>query len=84
MNVFPKAQVLQQASQALVTFQQSQQSLINHAAITQPQHHVQWCPPSTNCIKLNFDGAIFSKLGEAILGVVVHDCHGNAIASLSE
>ncbi|KAL0009392.1 hypothetical protein SO802_010894 [Lithocarpus litseifolius] len=37
-NVFPKAQVLQQASQALTKFQQSQQSLTNHAAATGPQH----------------------------------------------
>ena len=36
-NVFPKAQVLQQASQALATFQQSQQSLIQPSAVTRPQ-----------------------------------------------
>ena len=37
-----------------------------------------------NCLKLNFDGATFSELGKAGLGVVVRDSHGNAIASLSE
>ena len=37
-----------------------------------------------NCLKLNFDRAIFPKLGKAGFGVVVHDCHGSAIASLSE
>ncbi|XP_065637528.1 uncharacterized protein LOC136070886 [Quercus suber] len=81
---FPKAQVLQQATQALSTFQQSQLSIINNAAVTRPQNRVQWRPPPANCVKLNFDGAIFSELGKAGLGVVVHDCHGNAIASLSE
>ena len=81
-NFFPKAQVLQQATQALATFQQSQQSHINNAVITRP-HRFQWSPPA-NCAKLNFDGAIFPELGKAGLSVVVHDSHGNAIASLSE
>ena len=83
-NVFPKAQVLQQAMQALVMLQQSQQSLINNAAITRPSHRVQWSSPLANCAKLNFDGAVFPKLGKAGLGVVVHNSHGNAIASLSK
>ena len=29
-------------------------------------------------------GLFFLELGKAVLGVVVHDCQGNAIASLSE
>nr|POE89523.1 hypothetical protein CFP56_55813 [Quercus suber] len=81
---FPKAQVLQQATQVLSTFQQSQRSIINNAAVTRSQNRVQWRPPPANCVKLNFDGAIFPELGKAGLGVVVHDCHGNAIASLSK
>ena len=39
---------------------------------------------SANCLKLNFDGVVFSELGKVGLGVVVHDCQGNAIASLSK
>ena len=70
--------------QALATFQQSQRSLINHAAVMRPQHRAQWRPPPANCVKLNFDGAVFLELGKAGLGVVVHDCQGNAIASLSK
>ena len=84
INDSPKAQVLQRASQALATFQQSQQSLIHHLAITQPQPRAQWLPPLANCLKLNFDGAVFLELGKSCLGVVVHDCQGNAIASLLE
>ena len=83
-NVLPNAQVLQQAKHVLETFQTSQQTLINHAANIRTQQHVQWHPPSTNYLKLNFDGTIFPELGKAGLGVVVHDSHGNAIASLSE
>ena len=70
--------------QALATFQQSQQTLINNAATTRPSHRVQWSPPPANCAKLNFDGAVFPELVKASLGVVVHDSNGKAIASLSE
>ena len=70
--------------QALATFQQSQQTLINNAATTRPPRSIQWSPPPANCVKLNFDCAIFPELGKAGLGVVVPDSHGKAIASLSE
>nr|POE69915.1 hypothetical protein CFP56_66809 [Quercus suber] len=83
-NALTKAQVPQQAKQVLEMFQNSQQSLINQAADMRTQQRVQWRPPPANCVKLNFDGAIFPELGKAGLGVVVHDSHGNAIASLSE
>nr|POE83156.1 hypothetical protein CFP56_66954 [Quercus suber] len=83
-NALTKAQVPQQAKLVLEMFQNSQQSLMNHAADMRTQQRVQWRPPPANCVKLNFDGAIFSELGKAGLGVVVHDSHGNAIASLSE
>ena len=83
-NALPKAHVLQQAKQVLETFRKSQQSLTNHAVDMRTQQRVQWRPPPANCVKLNFDGAIFPELGKAGLGVVVHDSHGNATASLSE
>ncbi|KAL4639442.1 hypothetical protein ACB092_03G218700 [Castanea dentata] len=65
--------VLQQATQALAIFQQSQQPLIQPTVISQPQPRAQWSPPPSNCLKLNFDGAVFPELGKAGLGVVVHD-----------
>ncbi|XP_050255093.1 uncharacterized protein LOC126700980 [Quercus robur] len=83
-NVFPKAQVLQQATQSLATFQQSQQSLIQPSATSRPQPRAHWSPPPSNCLKLNFDGAVFREFGKVGLGVVVHDCQGNAIASWSK
>ncbi|XP_023905686.1 uncharacterized protein LOC112017468 [Quercus suber] len=49
-----------------------------------PQPRAQWSPPPPNCLKLNFDEAIFPELGKARLGVVVHDSQRNVIASLSE
>ena len=84
LNAFPKAQVLQQATQSLATFQQSQQSLIQPTAVSRPQPRAQWSLPLSYCLKLNFDGAVFSELGKVGLGMVVHDCQGNAIASLLE
>ena len=74
-SVLPNDQVLQQAKHVLDTFQMNQQSHINHAANRRTQQHVQWHPPPPNCLKLNFDGAIFPELGKAGLGVVVHDSH---------
>ena len=83
-SVLPNDQVLQQAKHVLDIFQTNQQAHVNHAANRRTQQHVQWHPPQPNYLKLNFDGAIFPELGKAGLGVVVHDSHGNAIASLSE
>ena len=81
-NAFPRAQVLQQATQSLATFHQSQQSLSQPSAASRPQPCAHWSPPPSNCLKLNFDGAVFPELGKAGLGVVVHGSQGNAIASL--
>ena len=84
LNTFPREQVLQQATQSLATFQQSQQSLSQPSAASRPQPCAHWSPPPSNCLKLNFDGVVFLELGKVGLGVVVHDSQGNAIASLSE
>ncbi|XP_075650224.1 uncharacterized protein LOC142620799 [Castanea sativa] len=45
---------------------------------------VRWSPPPPNSLKVNFDGATFKDIGRAGLGVVVRDCQGHALASLSE
>ena len=81
---FPRSQVIQQATQALSTFQHSQQSLSQPSATQRTQPRTLWCPPPPNCFKLNFDGASFPELDKAGLGVVVHDSQGSMIASLSE
>ena len=60
-SVFPKAQILEQASQALATFQQSQLSLINHTTVTRPQHRVQWHPPPANYLELNLIELFFQS-----------------------
>ena len=83
-NAFPRSQIPQQATQSLATFQQSQQSLSQPSTTPQPQPRAHWNPPPSNCLKLNFDGAVYLELGKAGLVVVVHDSQGNVVASLSE
>ena len=44
---------------------------------------VRWVPPEGHSYKVNYDAAIFDLLGYAGLGVVIRDCIGHVIASLS-
>ena len=48
------------------------------------QSRIRWSPPWEGEIKVNFDGAQFKDMGKAGLGVVIRDCRGQALASLSE
>ncbi|XP_075669737.1 uncharacterized protein LOC142639445 [Castanea sativa] len=45
---------------------------------------VKWSPPPLGRVKVNFGGALFKDIGKAGLGVIIRDCNGQAIASLSE
>ena len=47
-------------------------------------HLTHWLPPSPLVYKVNFDGATFSDIATAGLGVVVRDSEGLVIAALSE
>ncbi|XP_030936217.1 uncharacterized protein LOC115961365 [Quercus lobata] len=44
---------------------------------------VKWAPPQARCYKVNVDGAVFSKMKQAGVGVVVRDGTGQVIAALS-
>ena len=44
----------------------------------------RWIPPIPNQFKINFDGAVFSKLDAAGLGVVIRDSCGRVIGALAE
>ena len=44
----------------------------------------RWIPPIPNQFKINFDGAVFSELDAARLGVVICDFHGRVIGALAE
>nr|POE55393.1 putative ribonuclease h protein [Quercus suber] len=44
----------------------------------------RWRPPSPPLYKINFDGALFSDLGTAGLGVVIRDWRGQVVGALAE
>lgn len=61
-------QVIPQASQSLSDFQDTSTSA-RHVDHTNSQ--IQWSPPPSGSLKINFDGATFLDLGMAGLGVVI-------------
>ena len=44
----------------------------------------RWIPPIPNHFKINFDGAVFSKMDVARLGVVIHDSCGRVVGALAK
>ena len=44
----------------------------------------RWIPPIPDQFKINFDGAVFSDLDAAGLGVVIRDSRGRVIGALAE
>ena len=53
-------------------------------AVAEGLSTVRWRPPSPNYYKMNFDGAIFSDVEAAGLGVVIRDSYGGVIGSLAK
>mgnify|MGYP003760198297 CR=1 FL=1 len=45
---------------------------------------LKWRPPSGAMYKTQYDGVVFSELGEAGIGVMVQDAKGEVIAALAE
>ena len=41
-------------------------------------------PSNDNCVKVNFDGAMFKDIDEAGIEVVIRNAHGEVMASLAE
>ena len=80
---YPLSQVAPTAFQALADFLRA-----NSTDASQPrsfsQSRIRWSPPREGEIKVNFDGAQFRDMGKASLGVIIRDCRGQALASLSE
>ena len=44
----------------------------------------RWIPPNPDQLKINFDGAVFSDLDAAGLGVVVRDSCGRVLGAVAE
>ena len=80
---FPLARIVPTATQALEVFQQANSNDVAQSREpTRPR--IRWSPPAEGEIKVNFDGAQFSDMGKAGLGVVIRNSRGQALASLSE
>ena len=46
--------------------------------------HTKWEPPDLGVLKVNYDGALFTKTGRAGLEVVIRNSEGAVMASLSQ
>ena len=51
---------------------------------TQSKVSKKWNPPPLNSQKTNFDGAMFNESSEVVIGVVIRNCKGEVMVSLSE
>jgi len=45
---------------------------------------VRWIPPGLETYKVNYDGAMFTELGEAGIGIVVRNEKGEVMASIAK
>ena len=44
----------------------------------------RWCPPNSDLVKVNFDGAMFNERDEAGIGVIIRNPRGEVMAAFSE
>ena len=52
--------------------------------MTQRKITKRWCPPDSDLVKVNFDGAMFNERDEAGIGVIIRNPRGEVMAALSE
>ena len=66
----------------LLDFQSAQ--VLDQCIPTACSKAVRWMPPISPLYKINFDGALFSDIGAASLGVVIRDSCGLVMGALAE
>ena len=76
----PLEQVLQHAYDGLQEYRSANQP----ARQQRPRQGVRWSASQAGFYKINFDGALFSTLDRASIGVIIRDCSGLVMASLSQ
>ena len=77
--LLPRTQIHADALECLNEFHQVQDMpTVSH----QPPTPVHCCPPLNSSCKVNFDGAIFQKLGAAGIGAVIRDHEGRVIGAM--
>ncbi|KAK7835509.1 hypothetical protein CFP56_023440 [Quercus suber] len=55
-----------------------------HSDIPRTARAVKWKPPNAPCVKVNFDGALFSQAELAGIGVIIRNDQGLAMVALSQ
>ena len=63
--------------------QEFQQLRPTHTEIPRTACAVKWRPPNAPCVKVNFDGALFSQDGLAGIGVIIRNEQGQVMAAFS-
>nr|XP_023927486.1 uncharacterized protein LOC112038880 [Quercus suber] len=71
-------------SKAFSALQEFQQLRPTHTVIPRTARAVKWRPPTAPCVKVNFDGAVFSQDGLAGIGVIIRNEQGLVMAALSQ
>ncbi|XP_075654837.1 uncharacterized protein LOC142625007 [Castanea sativa] len=76
----PLEQVLQHAYEGLQEFWTANQP----AQLQRVRPRERWSDPHAGLYRINFDGALFTSLDRARIGVIIWDCNGLVMASLSQ
>lgn len=77
---FPVDQVQQCAFDSLLEFRTAQP----RKQPTPARPLSKWSPPAGDSYKVNFDGAVFKEDDRVGIGVIIQNCHGMVMASLSQ
>ena len=80
-EAFPLSKISSMAGESLCEFQNLRPT---HAKVPRMARSVRWRLPPNGSVKVNFDGALFSKENVAGLGIIIRDDHGLVLAALSQ
>ena len=79
---FPLNLIVQRAFEVLMKYQSTQPKKTVAAPTVRPC--ARWSPPPIGWFKVNFDVALFQDVGQARLGVIIHDSQGLVMVSLAQ
>ena len=79
---FPLNLIVQRAFEVLMKYQSTQPKKTVAAPTVRPR--ARWSPPPIGWFKANFDVALFQDVGQAGLGVIIHDSQGLVMVSLAQ
>ena len=77
---FPNDQVMQRAIAALMEYRTATPPV----QAVEVRARTRWKAPPSEFSKVNFDGVIFKEEDKAGIGVIIRDCQGLVLASMSQ